>query len=83
MQCASPQNQLFTLQSDREAAAAGRTEEADMAAAEVDAAQRRLAGLEAEKSSLLSQASHIRPLNLQLFNDLLVTNPDAANADSV
>ncbi len=54
-----------------------------MAAAEVDAAQRRLAGLEAEKSSLLSQASHIRPLNLQLFNDLLVTNPDAANADSV
>lgn len=65
------------MQSDREAAAAGRAEEADLAAAEVDAAQRRLAGLEAEKSSLLSQASHIRPLSLQLFDALLVTDPDA------
>lgn len=49
------QNQLFTLQSDRETAAAGREEEADVSAAEVDAAQRRLAGLEAEKDALLAQ----------------------------
>lgn len=53
------QNQLFTLQSDRESAAAGREEEADLAAAEVDAAQRRLAGLEAEKANLLAQVRKV------------------------
>lgn len=51
------QNQLFTLQSDRESAAAGREEEANLAAAEVDAAQRRLAGLEAEKAALVAQVN--------------------------
>ena len=49
------QNQLFTLQSDRESAAAGREQEADLVAAEVDAAQQRLAGLEAEKGALQAQ----------------------------
>lgn len=49
------QNQLFTLQSDRESAAAGREQEADLVAAEVDAAQQRLASLEAEKGALQAQ----------------------------
>ncbi len=49
------QNQLFALQSDREAADAGRMQEAELAAAEVDAAQRRLSSLEAEKAALLAQ----------------------------
>eukprot|EP00775_Hariotina_reticulata_P006957 gene6957-7173_t len=49
---ATAQNQLFEMQSVREEAAAGRQEEFELAAAELDAVQARLMALEAEKHSL-------------------------------
>uniref|UniRef100_A0A383WP23 Protein CASP n=1 Tax=Tetradesmus obliquus TaxID=3088 RepID=A0A383WP23_TETOB len=49
---AAAQNQLFELQSTREEAAAGRQEEVELAAAELEAVQARLMSLEAEKGSL-------------------------------
>ena len=49
------QNQLFTMQSRTEEEAAGMRSEVELATAEMDRAQQRLAALEHEREALLAQ----------------------------
>eukprot|EP00879_Flechtneria_rotunda_P018717 GHRR01019642.1.p1 GENE.GHRR01019642.1~~GHRR01019642.1.p1 ORF type:complete len:312 (+),score=151.94 GHRR01019642.1:501-1436(+) len=58
---AAAQNQLFELQSSREAAAAGKQEEVDLVAAELESMQIRLTALEAEKATLKAKLEGNRP----------------------